>query len=182
MAYGAAMKFRTIPILAALLLAAPVAVAAPKSPGNEPPAKQAPAQASGKPIPDTAKPQKAAPQKAASQKAAAKPRTAKRQKPQPPVTVESLLAGSRAAASRGNTELALRLAQSAIVADPARPGSYVALGDLYARAGEDEYARSYYQAALGIDPSDTGALGAMAALDQPHNATAANADPGHRGP
>jgi tetratricopeptide (TPR) repeat protein len=177
MAYGAAMKFRTIPILAALLLAAPVAVAAPRSPGNEPPAKQTPAQASGKPIPDTAKPQKAA-----TQKAAAKPRTAKREKPQPPLTVESLLAGSRAAANRGNTELALRLAQSAIVADPARPGSYVALGDLYARAGEDEYARSYYQAALGIDPSDTGALGAMAALDQPHNATAANADPGHRGP
>src|SRR6185312_16346849 len=77
---------------------------------------------------------------------------------------------------------ALLLAQSAIVADPARPGSYVALGDLYARAGAQEYARSFYQAALGIDPTDAGALSAIAALDQPRNATAANGNANKPGP
>jgi len=38
----------------------------------------------------------------------------------------------------------------AIVADPARPTSYVALGDLYAEAGQADYARSFYDAALGL--------------------------------
>jgi Flp pilus assembly protein TadD len=142
------MKFRAIP-LAAILLAAPAAFAAPKTP--------APAV-------------KAAPKAAKPVKAAAKPA-----KPDVPVTVESLLADSRAAATRGQTELALRMAQSAIVANPARPASYVALGDIYARAGEAEFARSYYQAALGIDPADAGALSAMAALDHPRSTASANA-------
>jgi Flp pilus assembly protein TadD len=142
MSYAAAMKFRAIPLFAAILLAAPAGFSAP----------QTPVQAS---IPV---------------KAAAKAR-----KPQPPVTVESLLADSRAADSRGQTELALRLAQAAIVADPARPASYVALGDIYARAGQDEFARSYYQAALGIDPVDAGAVSALAALDKPRNTASANA-------
>jgi Flp pilus assembly protein TadD len=138
------MKFRTIPLFAAVLLAAPAAFAAPKTPAKDVPAKPAQATAA----------------KAPKAKVAAK-------KPAAPVTVESLLAGSRAASTKGETELALRLAQSAIVANPARPASYVALGDIYARAGEEEFARSYYQAALGIDPADAGALSAMAALDKP---------------
>jgi Flp pilus assembly protein TadD len=96
--------------------------------------------------------------------------------------VESLLAGSRAAAAKGDSQLAVRLAQSAIVADPARPGSYVALGKIYAGAGDDEYARSFYQAALGIDPADPGALGAMAALDKPPGSRAANATSNTAGP
>jgi len=141
------MKFPAIPLLAALLLAAPAAFAAPKVVEKAP---RSPA----KPV----------------------------QKPSPPVTVDSLLAGSQAAAAKGDTQLALRLAQSAIVADPARPGSYVALGDLYARAGAQEYARSFYQAALGIDPTDAGALSAIAALDQPRNATAANGNANKPGP
>lgn len=80
-------------------------------------------------------------------------------------SVETLLAQSRAAVGRGETELALRLAQSAIVADPARPSSYVALGDVYALAGEADYARSYYESALAIEPTDAGAQKAMSALD-----------------
>lgn len=84
-----------------------------------------------------------------------------------PLTVKALLARSQAASAKGDVQLALRLAQSAIVADPAQPGSYVALGDIYAHQGDSEYARSYYQAALGIDPTDKSALQAMAALPAP---------------
>ena len=57
------------------------------------------------------------------------------------------------------------LAQSAIVADPARPSSYVALGDVYALAGEADYARSFYESALAIEPTDAGAQKALSALD-----------------
>jgi Tfp pilus assembly protein PilF len=78
--------------------------------------------------------------------------------------VETLLADSQAASGRGETELALRLAQAAIVADPARPGSYVVLGDIYAGSGQPDYARSFYESALGIDPSEPNALKALAAL------------------
>lgn len=87
-------------------------------------------------------------------------------KVEPPVTVESLLADAHAAAGRGETELALRLAQAAIVADPARPGSYVVLGDIYAGTGQPDYARNFYDAALGIDPSEPSALKALSALEQ----------------
>ena len=47
---------------------------------------------------------------------------AKQTKPaaEPPVTVESLLSQAHDAFGKGDTELAVRLAQSAIVADPAR--------------------------------------------------------------
>lgn len=111
----------------------------------------------------------AAPAKAAKVSASAKPAKApapaKPAAPEPPVTVESLLTQSQAATGRGEIDLAVRLAQSAIVADPARPGSYVALGDIYAQAGQPDYARNFYDAALGIDPVDASALKALAALD-----------------
>jgi Flp pilus assembly protein TadD len=116
------MKLRPIPVLAALLLLAAPALAAPTKPP----------------------------------------------KPEPPVTVESLLAQAHAALGKGDPELALRLAQSAIVADPARPTSYVALGDIYAQTGHAEYARSYYDEALGIDPAEPSALKAVAELDRTH--------------
>jgi len=93
----------------------------------------------------------------------------------PPVTVESLLAQAHAAIGKGDPELAVRLAQSAIVADPAQPTSYVALGDIYAETGQPDYARSFYDAALGIDPAEPGALKALAALDSGRTATTANA-------
>ena len=92
-----------------------------------------------------------------------------------PVTVESLLTQAHAAIAKGDTELAVRLAQSAIVADPARPTSYVALGDIYAEAGQPEYARSFYDQALGIDPAQPGALKGISALDKGKSATTANA-------
>jgi len=76
-----------------------------------------------------------------------------------------LLAQARAAESRGETELALRLAQSAIVAAPAQPNSYVALGDIYAESGHPDFARTYYDAALEIDPAEARAQKAIAALD-----------------
>ena len=90
---------------------------------------------------------------------------AKATAPEPPITAESLLTQSQAATGRGDIDLALRLAQSAIVADPARPGSYVALGDIYAQAGQQDYARNFYDAALGIDPAEPSALKALSALD-----------------
>ena len=93
-----------------------------------------------------------------------------------PVTVEALLTQAHAAAGKGDTELALRLAQSAIVANPAHPASYVALGDIYAEAGQPDYARSYYDAALNIDPVLPSALKAIAALDQSHTSTTAQAE------
>lgn len=92
---------------------------------------------------------------------------AKHAKPvEPPLTVESLLSQAHDAAIKGDTELAVRLAQSAIVADPARPTSYVALGDIYAETGQPEYARSFYEEALDIDPLNQSALKAIANLDQ----------------
>jgi Flp pilus assembly protein TadD len=100
---------------------------------------------------------------------AAAPAMAAKPKPKPaaaqPVTVEALLAQSRAAITKGDTDLALRLAQSAIVADPRRTASYIALGDIYAETGQAEFARSYYDAALVIDPAEPAALKALAGLD-----------------
>ena len=85
-----------------------------------------------------------------------------------PVTVESLLSQAHDAVGKRDTELAVRLAQAAIVADPARPRSYVALGDIYAEAGQPDYARSFYDQALGIDPADADALKALTTLDHEH--------------
>ncbi len=105
---------------------------------------------------------------------AARPKKAPKPPAEQPVTPEALLTQAHAATARGDTELALRLTQSAIVADPARPNSYVALGDIYAQAGQPDYARSYYDAALGIDPADAGALKAEAELDRHPQTTARN--------
>ena len=142
----ARMKLPAIPLLAALLLAAPAAFAAPKGVEKAP---RSPAKTASKP---------------------AKPA----QEPSPPVTVDSLLAGSQAAAAKGDTQLALRLAQSAIVAAPDQTAPYLALGDIYAKAGLRDYARTYYEAALALDPQLPAALKAIAALDkQPRTAQAA---------
>jgi Tfp pilus assembly protein PilF len=95
--------------------------------------------------------------------------------PQPDPT--TLVSQSRGAQSRGETELALRLAQAAIVADPARPSSYDALADIYAANNAPDAARSYYQSALSIDPTDMPAQKAIAALDRGANdKRAANAE------
>jgi len=87
-----------------------------------------------------------------------------------------LIARARDAQNRGETDLAQRLAQSAIVADPARPAGYDALGDVYAAAGEPDFARPYYDEALSIDPTDTAAQRALAALDRKDDTHTAKAD------
>ena len=61
-----------------------------------------------------------------------------------------------------------RTARGTGQADPARPSSYVALGDIYAQAGQPDYARSFYDEALGIDPAEPNALKAIATLDRDH--------------
>jgi Tfp pilus assembly protein PilF len=106
--------------------------------------------------------------------AAAKPPKPARPAAIQAVTPDALVAQARAATQRGETDLALRLAQSAIVADPSRTASYVALGDIYAAMGQAEFARSYYEAALNIEPLDPAARKAAAALEA-HTATTANA-------
>src|SRR5579883_3476092 len=113
----------------------------------------------------------AAPSKPVPAKAA--PAKTKAAKPvvEAPVTVDGLLSQAKDATAKGDTELAVRLAQAAIVHDPARASSYVALGDIYAAAGEPEYARSFYEAALGIEPADPGAQKALASLNRDHPET-----------
>jgi tetratricopeptide (TPR) repeat protein len=84
--------------------------------------------------------------------------------PQPDPVI--LIAQARDAQNRGESDLALRLAQAAIVADPARPSSYDALAALYLALNQPEAARSYFGEALSIDPTDDAALRGMLALDQ----------------
>ena len=98
-------------------------------------------------------------------KTAAKPAAAPAPDPQPDPVV--LIAQAHDAQSKGETELALRLAQSAIVANPALPAAYDALGDVYAASAQTEAARSYYGEALSIDPSDATAQKAIAGLGRP---------------
>jgi Tfp pilus assembly protein PilF len=81
-----------------------------------------------------------------------------------PAAVVALITQAQDAQVKGEHELALRMAQAAIVADPSQPAAYVALGDIYARQGQQDYARSYYESALQIDPQDAAALKAIAGL------------------
>ena len=90
-----------------------------------------------------------------------------------PPAVTALINQAQHAQVRGEHELALRMAQAAIVADPSQPASYVALGQIYAQQGQQDYARSYYELALQIDPQDAAALRAMAGLTDPAKAAAA---------
>ena len=106
----------------------------------------------------------AVPAVAATPAKKAAPAPAKAAPAQPVDPVLALLEQSRDAQSRGEAELAVRLAQAAVVAAPAQTDAYVALGDLYAASGQGEFARSYYDAALEIDPADAGAAHAIAAL------------------
>ena len=87
-----------------------------------------------------------------------------------------LIDQAQAAQAKGDKDLALRLAQAAIVADPSRPATYVALGEIYAAAGEADYARFYFNEALAIDPADANATRAVAALEHGDNQRAAKAD------
>ncbi len=91
-------------------------------------------------------------------------------------TADSLLAKSRAAEQAGRREAAVRFAQAAIVADPTRPSSYTALGDLYMHASQSDFASFYYSEALQIDPQDPAAQRGLALADKAsQTATAAAA-------
>jgi tetratricopeptide (TPR) repeat protein len=73
------------------------------------------------------------------------------------------------------------VAQSANIADPARPSAYDALGDVYAASNQPDAARSYYGEALSIDPSDAAAQKAMNALGRgPGQQAAKAADEGQK--
>jgi Flp pilus assembly protein TadD len=87
-----------------------------------------------------------------------------------------LISQAQAAQTNGDRDLAVRLAQAAIVADPARPAAYDTLGDLYAANGDADYARFYYGEALAIDPADAGATKSIAALEHGDGQRAAKAD------
>jgi tetratricopeptide (TPR) repeat protein len=82
-----------------------------------------------------------------------------------PLNANDLMSQARQAQSRGDNELAVRLAQSAIVVGPDRSDTYDALGDVYVAQNEPDFARSYYNEALSIDPADAAAQKAIAALD-----------------
>ena len=88
----------------------------------------------------------------------------------------TLMRRARAAATKGNKELAIRLAQSAIVAAPAHTAPYNTLANLYAAQGDTDFARFYYNEALSIDPTDATATEALAALKPVDGQRAAKAD------
>ena len=76
-----------------------------------------------------------------------------------------LIEKSRAAERLGHNDQAVVLAQSAIVADPTRASTYTALGDLYMRQDQTDFARFYFNEALAIDPQDHGASDGIARAD-----------------
>lgn len=98
-------------------------------------------------------------------------------------SAESLLAKSRAAEQAGNRDAALRYAQAAIVADPTRPASYTALGDLYMQSSQSDFASFYYAEALQIDPQDAAAMRGLELADKAmQTSTAAAATPLDKNP
>jgi tetratricopeptide (TPR) repeat protein len=104
----------------------------------------------------------------AAKSAKAKPAATKAAAPviEPQPDPAQLVIQARDAQSRGESDLAVRLAQSAIVADPARPSSYDALAAVYLAQNQPEAARSYFGEALSIDPDDDAARQGMSTLDR----------------
>lgn len=82
-----------------------------------------------------------------------------------PTNPDLMIAKSRSADRAGNRDAAIRLAESAIVADPARASSYVELGDLYMRAEQPDFAAFYYAEALEVDPLDVAVQQDLARAD-----------------
>ncbi len=91
------------------------------------------------------------------------------------LSADDLMRQAQSASTKGDTDLAFRLAQAAIVADPSKPATYDLLADLYAGAGQGDYASFYYGEALGIDPSDAAATRGTAELARNGNQRAAEA-------
>lgn len=109
--------------------------------------------------------------------AAPRPLPAKPASPSAAASADELMRQAQEANAKGDQDLAFRLAQAAIVADPAKPQTYDLLGDLYAHAGEGDFASFYYSEALGIDPSDPAAAKGTAELSHNSNQRAAEATP-----
>ena len=93
------------------------------------------------------------------------------------LSADDLMRQAQDASIKGDKDLALRLAQAAIVADPTKPATYDLLGDLYAAGGEGNFAGFYYGEALSIDPSDAAAAKGTAALARGSDQRAAEATP-----
>lgn len=83
-----------------------------------------------------------------------------------PDPVPSLLAKSRTAEGLGRVPEAILYMQAALVADPARASTYVALGDIHIRVQQDATALHYYEAALDVNPWEPGARRGMERLAQ----------------
>lgn len=93
------------------------------------------------------------------------------------LSADALMRQAEEAKAKGDKDLAFRLAQAAIVADPAKPQTYDLLADLYAGEGQGDFASFYYGEALGIDPSDPTAGRGMAELSHNGDQRAAEATP-----
>jgi tetratricopeptide (TPR) repeat protein len=119
----------------------------------------------------------ATPATAATRPAPAKPASAKPALVPATVSAEDLMRQAQDASAKGDKDLALRLAQAAIVADPAKPQTYDLLGDLYAAEGQGDFAGFYYGEALSIDPSDPAAAKGTAGLARGNDQRAAEATP-----
>src|SRR5690348_311906 len=119
----------------------------------------------------------ATPAMAATRPVSAKPAPAKPAPGPATVSAEDLMRQAQDASAKGYKDLALRLAQAAIVADPAKPQTYDFLGDLYAAEGQSDFAGFYYAEALSIDPSDAAAVKGTAELARNNNQRAAEATP-----
>ena len=121
---------------------------------------------------------------AATAPAKAKAAPAKAKNVAPPPAADAALdplalqAQAHAAVARGDNDLAIVLAGSAIVADPARASSYDVLGDVYAAQKQPDFARNFYQKALVIDPTDIAATQAISALDRADDNRKADASSG----
>jgi Tfp pilus assembly protein PilF len=85
--------------------------------------------------------------------------------------VTALVHKSLVAESHGKMDNAIMLMQSAMVADPARVDTYVALGDLYRRAHEDDFASHFYNEALTLDPQADAASRGLSVIGRTANAT-----------
>ena len=91
------------------------------------------------------------------------------------LSADELMRQAQAANAKGDKDLAVRLAQAAIVADPAKPQTYDLLADLYAGEGQSDFASFYYNEALGIDPSDPAAIRGAAGQGRSNSQRAAEA-------
>lgn len=83
---------------------------------------------------------------------------------------------AQAAEQAGHKDQASVLYQAAVVADPSRAQSYVALAEFYARHGENHFAHKYFAEALYLNPKLVPALAGAGKADLALGDRAAAAD------